>query len=362
MKKINYSDLQRFTQLVFEKNGASEVDAKQATETLLSADLRGISSHGIARLGGYLRLLKKGRMKFDPKIAIIDKTPSTAVVDGDEGLGLLIGNVAMQTAIEKAKKVGTAWVAARNSTHFGIAGYYAIQALKEDMIGIAMTNASPLVAPIFGRERMLGTNPIAFAIPTKKEIPFVADFATSAVPNGKLEIAQREEKEVPQGWVQDKQGLPSTNSRELEKGGTLLPLGGTAEMGGHKGYCLASVVDILSGVLSGANFGPWIPPFVSFMDPPKKTIGKGIGHFFGAMRIDAFQPKQVFLKQMDAWVQRFQQTNAFHTDRPVLTPGEVEYFKEIENKKYGIPIHEKVIKELTQIGKDCEISSELFTS
>jgi len=184
---------------------------------LLSADLRGIDSHGVARLNGYVRLWKVKRINTAPDIRIVHETPSTAVIDGDSGLGLVVAPFAMQLAIDKATKAGTGWVSVSNSNHFGIAGYHAMMALKHDMIGMAMTNASALVAPTFSKEKMLGTNPIAVAIPAGDEPPFVADFATTTAANGKLEILQRKNEDAPLGWVQDKDGNASTNANELKK-------------------------------------------------------------------------------------------------------------------------------------------------
>src|SRR5690606_15054500 len=213
---------------------------------------RGIDSHGIARLSGYLRLREANRINAKPTVRIVHESPSTAVVDGDSGLGLVVAPKAMEIAIEKARVAGTGWVAVRNSNHFGIAGHHAMMALEHDMIGLAMTNASPLVAPTFSIERLLGTNPIAVAIPAGEQPPFVADFATTTAANGKLEILQRKNKDAPLGWIQKKNGDPSENPHELKDGGALIPLGSDYEHGSHKGFCLGAWVDIFSAVLSGA--------------------------------------------------------------------------------------------------------------
>src|SRR6478735_3673206 len=275
---------------IFKKIGCPTEEAEKATEVLLSADLRGIDSHGLARLSGYVRLWEAQRINSTPNVRIVHESPSTAVVDGDRGLGLVVAPQAMQIAIDKAMVAGTGWVAVKNSNHFGIAGQHAMMALENDMIGIAMTNASPLVAPTFSVERLLGTNPICVAIPADKQPPFVADFATTTAANGKLEILQRKDKDAPEGWIQKKDGSVSTNPDETKSGGALIPLGSDREHGSHKGFCLGAWVDIFSAVLSGANYGPWVPPFVSFLAPRADPVGHGIGHFFGAMRIDAFRP------------------------------------------------------------------------
>ncbi|WP_040396162.1 Ldh family oxidoreductase, partial [Cesiribacter andamanensis] len=261
----SYQELLRFTKEIFRAMDCTAAEAQLAAQVLLSADLRGIDSHGVARLSGYVRLWEAGRINARPNMQVVHETPSTAVLDADGALGLVSAPAAMKLAIEKAQVVGTGWVAVRNSNHFGIAGQHAMQALAHDMIGMAMTNASPLVAPTFASERMLGTNPIAVAVPAGQEPPFVADFATTTAANGKLEILQRKQLSTPTGWVQDAAGGSSTNPNELKAGGALLPLGSEYERGSHKGYCLGSIVDILSGVLSGANYGPWVPPFVAFL-------------------------------------------------------------------------------------------------
>ena len=341
-----YEDLEKFTVDIFLKIGCSEEDARTAAVALLSADLRGIDSHGIARLIGYVRLWEAGRANPTPNIRIIHETPSTAVVDGDGGLGLVVAPYAMRVAIEKAKNVGTGWVSVQHSNHFGIAGYHALQAVNEDMIGIAMTNASALVAPTFSIERMLGTNPICVAVPAGEEPPFVADLATTTAANGKLEILQRKNEEAPLGWIQDKDGNPTTDAHALKTGGALLPLGGDRDHGSHKGYALGAVVDIFSAVLSGANYGPWVPPFPAFVPMPTGQPGKGIGHFFGAMRIDAFRPAAEFKEHMDKWIRRFRSATPAPGHEKVLIPGDPEREMEQERLFSGIPLLAPVVADL----------------
>src|SRR5215510_15969526 len=214
---IPYDTLFQFTASVFRKIGCSESHADTAAKALLSADLRGIDSHGVARLSGYVRLWEVKRVNAKPSIKIIHESPSTAVVDGDSGLGLVVAPFAMKIAIEKAGKAGTGWVSVQNSNHFGIAAYHAMMALEHDMIGMAMTNASPLVAPTFSIDKMLGTNPICVAAPAGEEPAFVADLATTTAANGKLEILQRKHQPMPSGWAQDKDGNISHDPHELKK-------------------------------------------------------------------------------------------------------------------------------------------------
>lgn len=348
---FSYQHLFDFAKSIFQKIGCSPEHADTAAKTLLSADLRGIDSHGIARLSGYVRLWEVKRVNAIPDIKIIHETPSTAVVDGDSGLGLVVAPFAMQVAIEKAKQVGTGWVSVQNSNHFGIAGYHAMMALEHDMIGMAMTNASPLVAPTFSIDKMLGTNPICVAAPAGSEPPFVADLATTTAANGKLEILQRKNADTPLGWVQDAEGNPSTDANILKKGGALLPLGGDREHGSHKGYALGAIVDIFSALLSGANYAPWVPPFPAYVPMPAQQPGKGIGHFLGAMRIDAFRPAQDFKKDMDHWIQGFRKCRTIPGEEKVLVPGDPEREFEAERSKNGIPLLEQVVLDLTKLGE-----------
>jgi len=353
---FSYSQLRSFSKAIFISIGCPEKQADLAAEVLVRADLRGIDSHGVARLSGYVRLWEAGRINHAPDIRVVHETPSTAVVDGDSGLGLVIAPFAMKVAIEKARIAGTGWVSVRNSNHFGIAGHHAMMALEHDMIGMSMTNASPLVAPVFSTERLLGTNPICVAIPAGEQPPFVADFATTTAANGKLEILQRKDKDAPEGWIQTSDGSVSTNPHELKNGGALIPLGSDRDHGSHKGYCLGAWVDIFSAVLSGANYGPWVPPFVSFLSPPADPVGKGIGHFFGAMRIDAFRPASEFKQHMDRWINRFRSAKTIDGYDKVLIPGDPEREAEAERITTGIPLNEKVSEDLRELGKKYSIS------
>ena len=349
-QKFSYNVLYSFAKNIFLKIGCTEKDAAIAAGTLLSADMRGVDSHGVARLSGYVRLWQAKRINAKPAIKIVYETPSTAVVDGDAGLGLVVAPFAMQVAIEKAKECGTGWVSVKNSNHFGIAGTHAMMALADDMIGMAMTNASALVSPTYSIERLLGTNPIAVAVPAGREKPFVADFASTTASNGKLEILQRLHEDTPDGWVQTGEGAPTNHSAALKEGGSMLPLGGDKIHGSHKGYALGAIVDIFSGVLSGANYGPWVPPFPAYVPIPENQPGEGLGHFFGAMRIDAFRPAEDFKKNMDQWIRRFKDSKTVEGQKRVYIPGEPEAEMEIEREKNGIPLLDTVINDLVQLG------------
>jgi LDH2 family malate/lactate/ureidoglycolate dehydrogenase len=352
---VSESTLRNFTENVFLAMGCSKEHAVLAADVLLLSDLRGIDSHGVARLTGYVRLWQKQRINPTPDIKIVHETPTTATIDGDAGLGLVVAPFAMKVAIQKAEQYGSGWISIRNSNHFGIAGYHALMAVQKDMIGFAMTNASPLVAPTFSNERMLGTNPMCYAFPAGKYPPVIVDMATSAAANGKLEIAQRAGKPVPEGWIQDSTGGYTTDPHALKKGGSLLPLGSDREHGSHKGFGLSATVDILSAVLSGANYGPWVPPFVSFLEPPADPVGTGIGHFLGAMRVDGFRPVDEFKAHMDNWVMRFKNASPTNPDQKVIIPGEPEFEAEIDRRKNGIPIVDAVVKDLNEVAEKLHV-------
>ena len=347
---FTYQQLYNFTKSIFLKIGCSETAAETATRSLLSADLRGVDSHGVARLSGYIRLWKAERVNAKPDLKIIHETPSTAVIDGDKGLGLVVAPFAMQVAIEKARAVGTGWVSVKNSNHFGIAGHHAMMALEHDMIGIAMTNASALVSPTFSKERMLGTNPIAVVIPAGNQPAFVADFATTTAANGKLEILQRKNETMPLGWAITKAGEPSVDANEIKNGGSLVPLGGDKEHGSHKGYALGAIVDIFSAILSGANYGPWVPPFPAYIPMPENMPGEGIGHFFGVMRIDAFRKAADFKAHMDNWITRFRSAQTIPGQEKVIIPGDPEREMETQRMQDGIPLLPAVVEDLEMLG------------
>ncbi len=349
-------ELTEFTKAVFIKMGCSLEHAQLATDVLIQADLRGVDSHGVARLSGYYRLWSKGRINTQPNIKIVHETPTTATVDGDSGLGLVVAPFAMKLAIEKARTYGSGWVSVRNSNHYGIAGYHSLMAVENNMIGISMTNASPLVAPTYSNERMLGTNPMCYAFPAGKYPPVVVDMATATAANGKLEIAQRAGKQVPDGWIQDKEGNSTTDPEALKKGGSLLPLGSDKDHGSHKGFGLSATVDILSAVLSGANYGPWVPPFVAFLDPPTDPVGSGIGHFLGAMRVDGFRPVDEFKHHIDNWITTFKNATTVDASKKVVIPGEPEFDFTNSRKVNGIPLVKPVVDDLNELAKTLEIN------
>jgi len=350
--------LREFTTRVFLHFGVPKSDAAQAAEVLACADLRGIDSHGVARLNSYFGLLAEGQINPRPEIKVVRSMLSTATVDGDNGLGLVVGPQANRIAMDMAEQCGSGWVSVCNTNHFGIAGYYVLQGLERGLIGWAMTNSTKLVAPLWGAERMLGTNPIAIAFPGKEEPSIVIDMATSAAAYGKIEIAQRSGEDIPEGWGIDRDGRATTKPAEMISGGALLPLGSDRQRGGHKGYALAMMVDILSGVLSGANWGPFAPPFALRQEIPKRRVGKGIGHFFGAMRIDGFIDPEEFKRQIDDYIRVFRATKPAPGTNGPLIPGDPERKAERTRKVKGVAVITPVLEELRDISKKTGIPLE----
>lgn len=358
LKEYTLSQVNQLTKEIFIGMGCSPKHAEQITTILLRADLRGIKTHGLMRLKEYYRLVKLGKIQPKAMMEVVHETPSTALLDAGKGFGMVAGEIAMTLAMEKAATAGTGWVAVRNSNHFGIAGAYALMATQKDMIGITMTNANPLVAPTYSKKPLLGTNPMAFAIPAGKHPAFLADFATAPIARGKLDVMHLLGKAAPEGLVQDADGNATTNANILTEGGAIRTLGGEVEKGGHKGYCLSAVADIFSAVLSGANFGPTVVPTLGYLTEDNASQkDMGIGHFFGAMRVDAFQKKEEFLSQMEHWVEEFRSAQAIEGQEKVLIPGDPERaFEEDYLKSDRIPLMDSVVEEVTRIKNELNVS------
>jgi LDH2 family malate/lactate/ureidoglycolate dehydrogenase len=306
--------------------------------------------------------LRDGMMLANPEVEVVTETPTTALIDAGAGLGQPVSHRAMEMAIQKAKEYGCGFTTVRNSNHYGIAGYYAMMALEHDCIGISMTNAAVLVVPTFGRDAMLGTNPIAVAAPGDQERPFVLDMATSTVPRGKLEVYNRAEKPIPLGWATDETGTPTTDApRVLENfkqraGGGLLPLGGAGELlSGHKGYGLSLWVDVFCAVLSGAAYADTVYP----KTPDGNPLPSKIGHFFGAWRVDAFRPLDEFKASMDDLQQRLKNTPKAEGETRVYIHGEKEYEEAERRTREGIPLNPKVAADLRAIGEELGVTYDL---
>jgi LDH2 family malate/lactate/ureidoglycolate dehydrogenase len=346
--------LTSFVSTVLTKVGVAPDDAAIVADVLVAADMRGIESHGVARLESYyVSRIRAGQLEAQPKIETVRETPTSVLVDAGNGLGHPAGKRTMERVLEKASQAGAAFGAVRNSNHFGIAGYYAMMALGRDTIGIASTNSVRYGAPTFGKDVLLGTNPLAFAIPAKNEPAFVLDFATTTVPKGKLEVYNRKGKELNPGWAIDADGVETRDPNVALKG-ALLPLGGYGvDGGGHKGYGLGLLVDILCGVLSGGAFGNDLPVAA---DPP---LPGRISHFFAAFKIDGFRDPEQFKADMDTELRAFKDSAKAPGHDRIYVAGEIEFEKTLEARTNGVPVHVKVWDGLEKLAGELGIPFDI---
>ena len=345
MYYYQYQDLKEFAIRYFTRWGITVEDASIAAEVLLSADMRGVDSHGLIRLHSYYgSRLAKGQIDATAPLRIVAETSATLAVDACNGLGHPAGVKTMQMCIAKARQSGVAMATVRNSNHYGIAGYYAMMALPEDMIGVSFTNSGPLVAPTHGRQAMLGTNPIAVAVPAGTNRPYVLDMATSIVPIGRVTVYQKNGKTIPPGWGIDREGNVTENPAEVLEGGALMPLGGVELMRGYKGYGLALMVDIFSGVLAGSGFGE----LVYGADRP--DISR-VGHFFAAIRIDAFRDPVEFKADMDSLIEMLKNSPKAAGEERIYIHGEKEFERADRAGIEGVPLSEVTVKALSEAGE-----------
>lgn len=341
------ADLNAFMIRFFTKFNVPENDALVAADVLLSADLRGVDSHGIIRLHTYYgNRLQKGLIDPQTPIQIDRETMTSLALNAGNGLGQAAAHHAMQRCIQKAHESGLAMVTVRNSNHYGIAGYYAMMALHHDMIGISFTNSQPLVAPTYGRKAMLGTNPIAVAVPALNEHPYVLDMATSIVPIGRITVYEKSGEEIPAGWGINELGNVTTNPTEVLKGGALMPLGGIDIMRGYKGYGLGLLVDIFSGVLSGAAFGENVG------HPGDLQNTANVGHFFVAVRIDAFRDVKSFKEDMDRIICQMKNSPKAAGQDRIYIHGEKEFERAALYRRQGIPLLANVADSLKKTAEE----------
>jgi len=354
--KITYKSvqfLQNFIKIAFQKSGVLEQDAIICADILITSDKRGIQSHGIGRLRMYIDRIRKGLIEINTTSEIIKESPTTAVIDGNHGIGMVVGYHAMNLAIKKAKEYGLGAVAVRNSTHFGIDGYYPLMAVKNNMIGMSFTNARPSVAPTFSNQPTLGTNPIAFGAPTDENFPFLFDAATSITQRGKIEVLHRQEKPAYEGWVIGEDGKPLSDPKNIldmlmEKKAALLPLGGVSEeSGSHKGYGLSTIVEILSSSLQS---GAFLFALSGFDSQGKETRFR-VGHFFLALNIENFLPIEQFKENIGDLLRELRSVNKYPGKDRIFTAGEKEYETEKMIKEKGVPINSNLLSDLEYIDK-----------
>jgi L-2-hydroxycarboxylate dehydrogenase (NAD+) len=360
--RIPVNILQSFMQDVFAGMGVPLADAKIASEVLITSDLRGVESHGIGRLKYYYDRIKSGQHLPVTNFEIVRESPTTAVVDGHHGVGMVIGTRSMQMAIDKARTYGMGSVAVRNSTHFGIDGYYALMAVKANMIGMSFTNARPSIAPTFGVQPMLGTNPIAFGCPTDEDCPFIFDGATSITQRGKFEVYARAEKMGAEGWAIDQQGKYITDPNEVLKGlgldtAALLPLGGAGELGGgYKGYDLATIVEILSSAL---QTGAFLHGLTGFDKQGNRQPFK-VGHFFMAINIEAFCDLADFKATTGGILRELRASKRAPGQDRIYTAGEKEYENEEKVREQGVATNPNLQKEIKFLQQELGLSQYKF--
>lgn len=344
MHYFHLEDLKAYAVRYFTRWDISADDAATAAEVLVSADMRGVDSHGLIRLHSYYgSRLSKGQIDPHAPLTLVRETSSTLALDASNGLGHPAGVKAMRMCIDKARQSGVALATVRNSNHYGIAGYYAMLALPEDMIGVSFTNSGPLVAPTHGRKALLGTNPIAVAVPAGKNRPYVLDMATSIVPIGRVSVYQKNNQSIPPGWGIDRDGRVTENPSEVLQGGALMPLGGIELMRGYKGYGLALLVDIFSGVLAGSGFGDMV------YGANEPDISR-VGHFFAAIRIDAFREINEFKADMDRLMEMLRNSPKAEGEDRIYIHGEKEFEKAERAMQLGVPLSDVTVKSLTEAG------------
>ena len=347
VSRFKKEDLMDFVVRYMTKLGVPENDARIVGEVLISADMRGVDSHGLHRLGSYYgnRIQKNF---IDPKTPykIIKETATTMLIDGGNGCGQVVSFNAMKMCIEKAKQSGIAAITVNNSNHYGIAGYYSMMALEHDMIGFCMTNSQPLVSPTYGRTAVLGTNPISVAVPSGKEYPYVLDMATSAVAYGKIQLYEKKNEQIPIGWGIDEEGRVTTDPSKIKPGGhgALLPLGGMDITAGYKGYGLALVVEILCSILSGGNY-------LTNVGSPSSPNPTGVSHFFMAMDVAAFRSITDFKNQMDDMIHLLKNSPLAEGRDEIHIAGEKEFEYENYNRVHGVPLIQPIINDLVKEGE-----------
>jgi len=356
--RIPVNVIESFIQDTFTRLGAPEEEAAICADVLITADLRGIESHGVGRLKYYYDRIRRGQHRTTTEMEIVKQTETTALVDGRHGMGHVIAHRCMRMAMDKAKQYGLGAVTARNSTHFGIAGYYSLMAAQEGMMGLTVTNARPAIAPTFSTEPMLGTNPIAFAAPSNGPHPFCFDGATSIIQRGKVEVLARAEKPIPEGCVIDADGEPLTDpDQALEDFGqaqaALLPLGGAGEeLAGYKGYDLATMVEVLSASLCG---GVFMKDLLGFA-PDGSRRPYMLGHFFLAIDIEHFIPLEESRRITGRIMRRLQEARqAPGAPGRIYVAGEKEHEKIAQIRQQGIPINANLRRELQFVRDELEI-------
>jgi LDH2 family malate/lactate/ureidoglycolate dehydrogenase len=331
--RVDWEALRNFCEKVLAAAGVPEKDARIVAASLVDADLAGMKSHGVTRLNDYLIRMEQGLMTPTTKIDLVRETPATALLDANDGWGQVASERAVELVVEKAREVGSAWVGVRNSNHNGTAAYWTMKIAREDMVGICTMNTSPVMAAHGSRRPTLGTNPLSIAVPSSSGRPVVLDMATSKQARGKIILAAKNNDPIPEGWAITSEGVPTTDAKEALKG-SVLPLGGP------KGSGLAIMLDILTGVLTGAEFGAQMPRM--YDDPQPQRVG----HLFSAISVEAFMPMAEFLSRMDQKERETREGPPAPGFERVSMPGDGTHERMARHREEGIPLTEEVYADL----------------
>ncbi|QOY38260.1 Ldh family oxidoreductase [Anaerobacillus isosaccharinicus] len=347
VKYIQADDLRNYCIKLFESVGVPKEEAFINADNLVDANLSGIDSHGVSRMGIYLKRIRENVVKPQSRVTIMNEAPATVSLNGENSMGAVVSKKAMELAIAKAKETGVSYVTVNNSNHFGTAAYFTKMALNHNMIGFAATNGASRMAPWGGKEAYFGTNPFSVSIPAGSERPIIVDMATSVVARGKIIMAQKNSETIPEGWAMNKDGEFTTSAQEALDG-TVLPFGGP------KGSAIALIIDVLSGVLAGAAFGTGIKDMYGNFKEPTNT-----GHVFGVLNIEKFIAVDLFKSNMDQMIKDIKANSPAQGVQEVFLPGEIELRKAEQRLKEGIPITLPVLRELEEEGRLCGVTFQL---
>ena len=351
VRRVLFADLKDFCNQAYLKVGVPEDEAEIVADLLARSDLRGVETHGVMRLPIYIQRLQKGYVRVVCKITTVKEKGPTAFFEAHGSMGHVVAHKAMEIAIRKAAEHGIGWVSVKDSGHFGVTGLFPMMALKNDFIGYTVSNSAPMMAPWGGRERIIGNNPVSYAFPADKYLPVVLDFSCSVVSSGKLILCRKKGEKIPLGWAYDKNGLPTEDPYEgYEGGGSLAPIGG------HKGYGMVLVHEMLTSVLTS---GKWTQNIKSLYEEDKTGI-QGTCHSFMAIDPECFIGRETFKKEMDRYIKSIKESTKAQNVTEILMPGEPELRTETERLKDGIPLASATIKDLTVLGESLGISLPLM--
>lgn len=341
--RFHWKKLEEFTADVFKRAGVRKEHAVTVAESLVHADLRGIESHGVARMPIYVQRIQKGMLETNKEVHVVSQHQSSILVDGENMLGAVVGEKVLDLAVNHAKDSGIAAVGVRNSNHFGACSYYAQKAIQEGIILLVLSNAPQTMAPTGGIRSFFGSNPIAIGIPAGEETPFLLDMASSVVARGKIAIASKKGEAIPLGWALDQYGQPTTDAQAALEG-SILPIGGP------KGYGIAMFIDIICGVLTGAGYGESVYSLYDNWEKPQN-----VGHFFIAIHIDRFIPMKLFQALIDQYIRQIKAVPLASGVEQIFIPGELEHRTMLERRVAGIPLPPHITKELDDIGRQYQL-------